>query len=502
MIFTSSWILPLFLSFGTSLFILYKYSTRKFDYWAKRGVYCPTPIPIFGNFISACFFRYTIGEWLKRIYDTVNAPYFGLFIFDEPILIMKSPELIKNIAIRDFAYFVDRTVACPMHDNIQSNMLFFQKTPVWRSDRVKLTPVFTSGKLKGMFPIVNSIGEDLVRYLSKHKEVLNAKEVCSKYSTDVSAKCFFGINSHCFDNDDATFRKIGFSIFHFNLRNAFVQMAYFFRPRWVDLFHLDFIPTTTREYFSEAVKNTIKEREKSKIRKNDFVDILKDLEESDGHVCSTDSASEKIIGQALQFYAAGFETTSSTIAFTLHELCLNPSIQNKLRNEVRTNIKENKGITYEGIQDMKYLSMCINETLRKYPVLPFLDRTCNEDYKVPETDFVIEKGTPVFIPIYGLQMDEKYFPSPAKYDPERFSDSKLNENGLIYMPFGDGPRSCIGERFGLMASKLALLHILLNFEVEKCDKTPNPVEFATKSFVLQSKIGLPMIFKKIVPNPA
>lgn len=81
-----------------------------------------------------------------------------------------------------------------------------------------------------------------------------------------------------------------------------------------------------------------------------------------------------------------------------------------------------------------------------YPVLPFLDRMCNENYKVPGTDVVIEKGTPIYIPMFGLHYDPKIFPNPKIYNPERFAENTVNTEGLSYIPFGDGPRNCIGEK--------------------------------------------------------
>lgn len=84
------------------------------------------------------------------------------------------------------------------------------------------------------------------------------------------------------------------------------------------------------------------------------------------------------------------------------------------------------------------------ETLRKYPVLPFLNRQCDSDYKVPGTNLLIEKGIPLYIPLAGFHYDDKYFPDPEKYVPERFAQN-VNADKLIYFPFGAGPRMCIGE---------------------------------------------------------
>nr|XP_023020043.1 cytochrome P450 6k1-like [Leptinotarsa decemlineata] len=195
------------------------------------------------------------------------------------------------------------------------------------------------------------------------------------------------------------------------------------------------------------------------------------------------------------FFAAGFETTSAAISFTLYELCLNKDIQDELRKEISETIGEYGEVTYEAIQKMKYLRMCIDETLRKYPIIAFLDRICKEDYEVPNTNLVIEKGTPIYIPIYGLHMDETYFTNPEKYDPDRFLKKNINEAGFVYMPFGEGPRKCLGERFGLLSTQVALVHIISRFEVEKCDKTPDPVEFEPKCIAVLSKVGLPMILR-------
>lgn len=81
-----------------------------------------------------------------------------------------------------------------------------------------------------------------------------------------------------------------------------------------------------------------------------------------------------------------------------------------------------------------------------YPPLPFLDRECSKDYQIPGTNITIEKGTPVVVSLYGLQNDPKYFPNPEIFDPERWNDKNLeNITPYSYMPFGEGPRNCIGK---------------------------------------------------------
>jgi cytochrome P450 family 6 len=86
------------------------------------------------------------------------------------------------------------------------------------------------------------------------------------------------------------------------------------------------------------------------------------------------------------------------------------------------------------------------ETLRKYPPVPFLTRECTKRYTVPGTDVTIEKGTLVVIPVIGFHKDQKYYPNPEKFEPDRFSQEMKNQRPhFTYLPFGEGPRICIGK---------------------------------------------------------
>jgi cytochrome P450 len=84
-------------------------------------------------------------------------------------------------------------------------------------------------------------------------------------------------------------------------------------------------------------------------------------------------------------------------------------------------------------------------TLRFYPPAPMTDRGCTKDYKLPGTDLIIKKGHAVAVPIIGIHHDERYYPNPEKFDPERFSsENKHKINPYTWLPFGSGPRNCIG----------------------------------------------------------
>lgn len=212
---------------------------------------------------------------------------------------------------------------------------------------------------------------------------------------------------------------------------------------------------------------------------------------------------------------AGFDTSSTLLSFLSHELTVNPDIQQKLYEEVRQTYESLNGnrLTYDALQKMKYMDACISETLRYWPPAAITDRICVKDYDYDDgqANFKIEKGTYFLISIYGLHHDEKFWPNPDVFDPERFSDeNKHTINAGAYVPFGLGPRNCIGtvslltlmsicksifllrpgSRFALMEAKAVIFYLLLNFTFEPNDRTQIPLKLSKSLFSLTAENGV------------
>jgi cytochrome P450 family 6 len=195
---------------------------------------------------------------------------------------------------------------------------------------------------------------------------------------------------------------------------------------------------------------------------------------------------DEITAQSFIFFLAGFETSSTTMTFALYELAKNQEIQKKVRHEMEAVLARHDGkITYDCVQEMKYLNQVLDETLRKYPPVPFITRECVKDYKVPDQDVIIEKGTRVVVSIFGIHYDEEYYPDPEKFDPERFNEeNSSSRHQYAHIPFGEGPRICIGLRFGLMQSKVGLTSLLTKYNFTLNQKTKQPLTFQRHSFIL------------------
>lgn len=136
--------------------------------------------------------------------------------------------------------------------------------------------------------------------------------------------------------------------------------------------------------------------------------------------------------------------------------------------------------------------------MRKYPPVANLQRVVTKDYKVPGTDHVLEKGVAIFIPVYAIQRDPEYYPDPERFDPDRFTaEQKQQRHGSTYLPFGDGPRNCIGIRFGMMQARIGLAILLYNYEFTKCDQTPVPLHISKTEFIMSVEGGVFLRIKKI-----
>lgn len=155
----------------------------------------------------------------------------------------------------------------------------------------------------------------------------------------------------------------------------------------------------------------------------------------------------------------------------------------------------NGAITYEALLKMEYMDMVTSETLRKYPPIVFIDRLCVEKFELPPAEqgydhLIVHPDNIVWFPVYGLHHDPKYFPEPEKFDPERFNDAnKRNIVPYTYMPFGLGPRKCIGNRFALMETKILIAYMLRKFRIKRTEKTRASIEFSKTNFSLTPDHG-------------
>lgn len=202
---------------------------------------------------------------------------------------------------------------------------------------------------------------------------------------------------------------------------------------------------------------------------------------------------DEIIAQCMGFFLAGFDTASTLMCFTVHEITLNPDIQDKLFAEITAVNKLQPTIDYDNLNKMKYMDMVVSESLRKWTPSPATDRRSTKPFNLTISEghvLKVNAGDAFLIPSLSVHMDPKYFPNPERFDPERFS--KANIDKIVsgsYTPFGMGPRNCLGSRFAIMETKLVIYHLMSKFKFEKCAKTADNIRLADNTFALNALDG-------------
>lgn len=361
----------------TSIYFYFKY---KFTYWSSRAVPCLPPIVPFGNAMDQVFMNKSLGEILQDIYNELKEAghkYGGLYVFSSPNLIIIDPELIKTVMTAEFHSFHDRVSVINEEIDPLTAHLFALRGYKWRNLRTKLSPTFTSGKMKMMFQTLLICGEQLDKTIgnfTKEDEPIDIKDILARFTTDIIASVAFGLECNSLQDPESEFRKHGKMIFDVSFLDNIRNAIFFSIPSLFHYFKIRIINPKVTEFFMNTIRQTVDYREKNKIERNDFLNLLiklKNNEKIDEDEKEESEFKEKkitepgitfneMVAQAFVFFAAGFETSSSTMAFCLYELCLNSQIQDTLRKEILEVLQKYNGkFTYEAIKEMRYLDKVV-----------------------------------------------------------------------------------------------------------------------------------------------
>ncbi|XP_024215216.1 probable cytochrome P450 6a14 [Halyomorpha halys] len=479
--------------------VLYFVLTKNYGYWASRNVKYIRPLPLFGNSFSTTFSVTPACQVQQEQYNFLKGErYGGVWSFWKPKLLILDPELIEQILIKDFSYFTDREV--PNDDNKNdplANHLVNQNGNNWKTLRSKLSPIFSSGKLKTMIQQVMECSDVCVEHIGQKAAAgkpLEVREEMAGFTMDVIGSCAFGLNINAMKDSNSPIKMLGTTIFTpsrtLKLKRTFsTQFGFLFR-----LFRRSKSTTPGKFalYFINTVMSIVKHREENNFHRNDFIQLMMEVRKEEEKQLKDGTISEIVMNDntmtsnSFVFLLAGYETTATTLGYLLYELSANPEVQEKVHKEIEDVLKKHNGdITWDALKEMKYVEMVIAETLRKYTPVISTARQAVRPYKIPNSDLELPTGSVVVMPIYSIHHDPKYYPEPEKFDPERFSEEnkhKLTKGA--YLPFGDGPRICIGLRFAKMEIKIAITKLIMKYKLRINSKTITPLQYSAKTIFL------------------
>ncbi|VVC37283.1 Cytochrome P450, conserved site,Cytochrome P450,Cytochrome P450, E-class, group I [Cinara cedri] len=485
----------------------YYYSTYSHK-WRKFNVPHSRPVPLFGN-----TFKMNMGlehqvDTFDRIYNQFsNEKFCGFYQMMTPYLMIRDPELINRIMVQDFSYFNDHGLEADPAINLLANSLFFLSGQKWKTMRQKLNTGFTPAKLRKTHDLINECSEQLMVYIDeklKQNDIIEMKQIAGKFSTDAIGTCAFGLKLDAIKNDNSEFRIHTKILFQPSIRKYFIQLLVMFCPKLVKILKLQLYPRETTHFFNSVFSDVIKYRNKNNVFRNDLTQTLiearKELVLNNDLIDDNKFTELDIIGNAVLMFSSGSGTVASTLAFCFYELALNKDVQDKLRKEIIiTKEKHNGQINNDFLTDLYYANMVLDETARMYSITCTILRKATKNYKVPNESLVIEKGQKIIIPMYNIHHNPIYYSNPHIFNPERFStEQKPTQLNGTFIPFGDGPRLCIGKRFAELEMKLVLSKILSQYEVLPCEKTEQPIDIRSKTGFISPKNGIWLSLKPIV----
>nr|AQM57047.1 cytochrome P450 CYP6FJ3 [Sogatella furcifera] len=498
--------------------LVYWLSVRRANYWRDRGFPHIKSTPIIGNCWALLRSKESFNDMTHNIYNQMKAKhlqYGGYMQFSRPVLMILDPELINSILIKDFTHFEDRGFSInekiePINANI-ANLT----GQTWRIMRYKLLPTFTSGKLKSMFDQIVYCSDNIFDYVNSKTEPFEGKLTMQKFNLNVIGTVAFGLNIDACREDSETERFLTLSnkFFYPSLKTILKSFFRMCSPKMADFLRLKMIDNEVADFFTDLVRNTIAQRKRSGQRRNDFLQLMLDLQEKDfaGKGLAGDKETEKeeldpdekeminqarhlqgskdnaidtmmtesrVIAHSFIFIAGGSETTANALNFCLYRLAIEKQVQTELQNEIDAALNGQE-FNYHTVKKMTYLDQFINEVLRLHPPGGVLFRECTRPYKIPGSDLTIEKDVMISIPVIGLQNDPDYFQEPEKFNPSRFSSPPPKG---IYLPFGDGPRNCIANRLALLEMKIFLARLLMKHNVILHQKTKLPLKMLKNAF--------------------
>ncbi|NP_001341723.1 cytochrome P450 CYP9A17v2 [Helicoverpa armigera] len=505
------------------------YLRQVYSRFSRYGVKQFRPVPILGNMTRILLKQDHFVDDTMRYYNSFPEERFvGKFEFIKELVVIRDIELVKKIAVKDFEHFLDHRSMFSSSDSFFSRNLFSLKGQEWKDMRSTLSPAFTSSKMRMMVPFMVEVGDQMMAAIkNKIKESGNGyidiecKDLTTRYANDVIASCAFGLKVDSHNETDNEFYTMGKLSSTFNFRQMLVFFFIANAPTVAKILKLDFLSEAAKKFFRNLVLDTMKNRELNHIIRPDMIHLLmeakkgklthEEIKSNDvtaGFATVEESAvghkeitrvwtDEDLIAQAVLFFIAGFETVSSGMSFLLYELAVNPDVQERLAQEIKENDAKNGGkFDFNSIQNLQYMDMVVSELLRLWPPGAALDRICTKDYNLGKPndkakhDFIVRKGTGISIPAFAFHRDPQFFPNPEKFDPERFSEeNKHNIQSFAYMPFGIGPRNCIGSRFALCEMKVMAYQILQHMEVSPCERTCIPAKLDTETFNMRLKGG-------------
>lgn len=402
------------------------------------------------------------------------------------VYFLNHPDVIHHILVEDNQHMFKSRVTKRVLEPVVGNGLFTNDGESWKRQRRLAQPAFHTKRIGAYADIMSDYAAMMVEAWHDEAQL--------EIDLEMTALTMRIIAKTLFDADvSGEEREVGDAITDVlsTVNTRFNRLIP--RPDW--------LPTEENRKFRRDVQRLdviiqrfIDERRASGEDKGDLLSMLLLALDDDGSGGMTD---KQVRDEAMTLFGAGHETTANALTWTLYALSQNPEVEARLHAELDA-VLGGRRPTLEDLRRLPYTEMVVKESMRLYPPAWAFSREPNEDVVIDGVP--VRKGDTIMVNIFGMHRDARFFPDPERFDPERFSPE--NEKSIpkyAYLPFGGGPRVCIGNAFAMMEARLILATIAQHFTL---DVAPGHKVVPERVFTLRPKYGMKMIARKREPVPA
>nr|XP_054917823.1 cytochrome P450 3A41-like isoform X1 [Dermacentor andersoni] len=481
--------------------LLFWWVRRKYTFWNDKGIAYLT----FWQYLRFCIDLYT-----KPMSSVIISSYkrygrlYGSYQGATPTLVVSEPEILREILVSKFKNFSDRSESQRVSSEVWRKSIMNLSGEEWKKARNIFTPSLTTTRLKTLSLKIKTIAErtaSRVAEAAAQDKLVNISELIDHACLDTTAALNYSVDLDSENNKDHPLMKCLGALFANAAGWKYLMM--FMMPGVYKMLEPNYPPKSSSDLFKAFVSHLMEKRKANNMKEDDFLQVFMDADyDWDGSADGKKDSGEKkqmtldeITAQGILFFLAGAESVATALIFTVYYLALHPEYQNNVIAEVDKAAGPKGDLTYESLQEMPFLEACIKEAMRLTATESVILRLCTEETTVANINF--KPGMCVDIPSAGIHRDPEYFPEPDKFNPERFlPENKDSIKPFTFMPFGYGPRSCIGMRLGMLQVKTAVACLLRRVKLEACSETMNPPKFKPRQ-LLQVTDG-PIVLRAIL----
>ncbi|CAF1486678.1 unnamed protein product, partial [Didymodactylos carnosus] len=470
---------------------------RCYKFFTNLNISGPKPIFLLGNFLD--FIKTRRISLSIKLWGEKYGKLYGYFEGHTPILVCSNPDILQDIFTRHFSNFHARR-QFPLEERKTDCHLFSAIGQCWKRQRTVIHPTFSSLKMKLMLPLIDSCVSSLMVKLNEHYMKNQAFDIYKLYkclTMDFIWRCAFGEDTdmqnnpnhpylvrsqRVFDSDQATHFATILTLFLPELRHLWLTIhkithfiKYFIREQ-VPLLR-QFIEEDPNVWLKSNVNTFVHKKQNENEKHFDLLNLMleKVKNQDSSHIKNDEPylTLDEVKQNVYLFMVAGYETTSTALAYLSYILATHPVEQEKLQKHIDEYFPGDcNQITsdLEVLQKMEYLDWFIRETLRMYPIAPLvINRQSSEPFELKDIG-VMPAGTRITIDMYALHYDSILWgpTDPHIFCPERFATKR---HPMAWFAFGQGPRKCVGMKFAMVELKITLIHLLKTYSVLKCETT-------------------------------